>query len=270
MDATHHRALRDQVHRAARAVTLALTAGDLPRCRAALASAESELLAVVAALQLPPPVTALEVTTFADVDLKGWALRQLAERLAAELYRQRPPAVRRRARWQNALYVLCATSILLTSMIVGERRRWRQPEGLAVTYFLETNLTRVGWQTYAFDVLLEPADRPLPPWFGRSGFSARWDSWLVVPHSTNYVFQCQSRDGLRLFLDGRCVLDNWRDQTWEESLRLLPLALTAGLHELKVEYYTRRSHGAAVCVRWSGGSLPTNTVLAAPYLRKRP
>ena len=270
MDVTLHRELRDKVHRAACAVTLALTARELTRCRDALAGAEADLLAVVAALQMTPPVTALNLATFEDVDLKGRALRQLAERLAAELYRQRPPVVRRKARWRVAFFLLAAAALLLGSMAIGERRRWRQAEGLVVTYFQDTNLTRAGWRTYTFDVLLEPTDRPLPWWFGRGDFSARWVGWLKVPQTTNYIFQCQSRDGMRLFLDGRCVLDNWHDQSWEDSLRLVPLELTNGLHELKVEYYTRQRNGASLCIRWSGGGIPTNTVLALPYLFKHP
>ncbi len=269
MDAKLHRELRDKVQRAARAVTLALTAKALARCREALQQAEAELWEVNAALQWPPPVTALALASFADVDLKGRALRLLAERLAAELYRQRPPALRRKARWRVAFYVLAAVVVWFGSMGLGERRRWRRPDGLFMTYFRDTNLTQLGWQTTTFDVLLSPADRPLPWWFGRGDFSARWSGWLLAPETTNYVFQCQSRGGLRLFLGGRCVLDNWRDQTWEESLRRVPLELTNGWHELRVEYYTRQRQGAAVCVRWGGGSLRTNTVLAAPHLRKR-
>lgn len=270
MDVTLYRELRDKVHRAAHAVTVALTARDLTRCQDALAVAEADLLAVVAALQMPPPVTAFSLATFEDVDLKGRALRQLAERLAAELYRQRPPVVRKKARWRVAFFLLVAAVLLLASMAIGERRRWRQPEGLIVTYFQDTNLMRTAWRTYAFDVLLEPADRPLPWWFGRGDFSARWVGWLKVPQSTNYIFQCQSHGGMRLFLDDRCVLDNWHDQIWKDSLRLVPLELTNGLHKIKVEYCTRQRNGAALCIRWSGGSIPTNTVLALPYLFKHP
>jgi hypothetical protein len=269
MEATIHQELRDKVHRAARAVTLALTARDLAECRAELVRAEADLRAVAGALNSTMPALMAEMATFAEVELQGRALRQLAESLSAELYRQRPPAIRKKARWRVALYLLAAAALLLGSMAIGEWRRWRRPEGLVISYFQDTQLARLGWRTTTFDVLLQPVDRPLPWWFGRGDFSARWAGWLSVPQSTNYVFQCQSRDGLRLFLDGRCVLDNWRDQTWEESLRLVPLELTAGLHELKVEYYTRQRHGAAVCVRWSGGGIPTNTVLAMPYVRKR-
>jgi hypothetical protein len=93
---------------------------------------------------------------------------------------------------------------------------------------------------------------------------------LDVPQDAEYIFYAQSCDGMRLYLDGQCVLDNWRDQTWEASGRGVKWRLTKGPHPLVVEHYCRRTRDGALRIRWCGGGIPENTLLAAPYLRKRP
>jgi len=270
MDAILHRQLRQQVHRAAREVTLALNAGDLATCQAALARAELDLQLVTAELQVAMPEASLSMAPLDDIDLKGRALRLRAESLAAELFARRPSTMRRTAARRIMLYLLAAASLLVGSMVVGEFRRWNSPEGLLVTYYQDADLTRPVWHSYALDLLAEPNERPLPRRFGKGDFSSRWTGWLQVPQTADYTLRCQSEDGLRLYLDDRCVLDNWRDQPWTNSLRTVQLPLTAGLHPLKVEHYARHTRTAALCIQWGGGGIPTNTLLAAPYLRKHP
>ena len=72
-----------------------------------------------------------------------------------------------------------------------------------------------------------------------------------------------------VFLDGKCLIDNWRKQEFVESGRGVKVHLSAGLHPLRVEHYTKEE-GGALRVRWCGGGIPEDTLLAAPYLRKRP
>jgi hypothetical protein len=99
-------------------------------------------------------------------------------------------------------------------------------------------------------------------------YSARWHGILRVPETADYKFYSQSDDGLRLLIDNRMIIDNWRDQVWGDSAASAQLRLTAGDHPIRVEHYNREGQGA-LRVKWSGGPIPANTVLAVPYLRKR-
>ncbi len=75
-------------------------------------------------------------------------------------------------------------------------------------------------------------------------FSARWFATIVPPASGKYMFVVRSDDGSRVKLDGKVIVDNWRDQaahTESASVQLEanhPYALT-------VEYYN--SIGDASC-----------------------
>lgn len=64
------------------------------------------------------------------------------------------------------------------------------------------------------------------------------------------------------------MIDNWRDQSWGASACGARVRLAAGDHPIAIEYYNSAGE-AALRIKWSGGPIPPNTVLAAPYLRKR-
>jgi hypothetical protein len=68
-------------------------------------------------------------------------------------------------------------------------------------------------------------------------FSARWDGCFELAKSERLTFRVGSDDGSRVLLDGKLLVDNWRDQggNWmERSLEVAP-----GVHRLRVEYYER-------------------------------
>ncbi len=269
MNAELYQDTRQKIHGAARAVTQGVTTTDLARGQALLAEACGALQAAAGVLHIALPPIPAAVATLDDLEVQGRALRRLAEHLSAELYAQCPPMLRRRARWRVALYLLAMAGLLIGSMAVGEFQRWHQPYGLLVTYYQDATLTRPGWSTYEMDLQSDPTEHPLPWWFGRGAFSSRWTGYLVVPREADYLFCAQSSGGLRFFLDGRCVLDNWRRQDVNASGTSAKLHLTAGLHPLLVEHYSHDRRGG-LRVRWTGGGLPENALLAAPYLRKRP
>jgi hypothetical protein len=78
------------------------------------------------------------------------------------------------------------------------------------------------------------------------GFSARWTGRHSFAAGV-YTFIARSDDGTRLWLDGALLIDAWRDQAATEQRTVR--AVTAGEHEVKVEYYENR--GAAVAqMRW--------------------
>jgi len=85
-------------------------------------------------------------------------------------------------------------------------------------------------------------DPALEPVVGGNGFSARWIGAVRLAKAGTYAFTARGCDGLRVWMDGRLVID-----AWEEG-GLLPhigeLALAAGIHDVHIEFY--HAQGAPV------------------------
>jgi len=76
-------------------------------------------------------------------------------------------------------------------------------------------------------------------------FSARWTRQLSLEEGL-YRFHAVVDDGIRLYLDGAQVLDDWRDGPSRELT--VERWLSAGNHDLRVEYYEHR--GQALISLW--------------------
>jgi len=78
------------------------------------------------------------------------------------------------------------------------------------------------------------------------GFSARWTRSAYFQPGA-YRFTATSDDGIRLYVDGRPVIDQW----WDHPARTFTgyLRLAAGEHEIVVEYYENTGR-ATVQVSW--------------------
>jgi autotransporter-associated beta strand protein len=85
-------------------------------------------------------------------------------------------------------------------------------------------------------------------------FSVRWSGQLLVPETGNYTFSTLNSDGVRLFINGVSLIDDYVDQLtgWKDSM---PIRLTAGEKvDLQMEYY--ENTGLAVAkLKWTGPSL---------------
>jgi len=76
-------------------------------------------------------------------------------------------------------------------------------------------------------------------------FSARWSALLLFEEGT-YLFKTYTDDGVRLWVDGQLVIDQWHDQA--ATLYQQPVSLSAGYHSLRMEYYD--NIGDAVAMLW--------------------
>lgn len=121
--------------------------------------------------------------------------------------------------------------------------------GLRGEYFASKNLTRstltrvdpnvdFSWGSAAPNSAL-PADR----------FSARWTGQVSPRFSGSTTFYTVSDDGIRLWVNGQLLIDNWTDHgTTENSASI---TLTAGQkYDLKLEYY-EATGGAVSRLLWS-------------------
>jgi hypothetical protein len=91
-------------------------------------------------------------------------------------------------------------------------------------------------------------------------FSARWGrTWNFA--AGHYRFHLAGDDGIRLWVDGNLIIDQWHDQARAEYTA--DLDLTAGSHSLKVEYY--ENGGAASASLWWEQPCPTGQYRAEYY-----
>jgi PA14 domain/Ricin-type beta-trefoil lectin domain/Peptidase family M23 len=81
---------------------------------------------------------------------------------------------------------------------------------------------------------------------GSDNFSARWTRTLNFD-SGQYRLHLAGDDGIRLWVDGQLVIDQWKNQPLTESTA--DVTLSAGSHTLKVEYYDLAGQ-AAVKLWW--------------------
>jgi YVTN family beta-propeller protein len=80
-------------------------------------------------------------------------------------------------------------------------------------------------------------------------FSVRWTGWVIPTVSGRHRFATWSDDGVRLWIDGRLVIDNWTDHggTLDASAWM---DLQAGRrHEIRLEYY-EKDQGATIQLGW--------------------
>ncbi len=94
-------------------------------------------------------------------------------------------------------------------------------------------------------------------------FAVRWTGRLNAAQGGEYAFALQTDDGSRLWIDGELVVDN--DNANGQRQRVGKATLTAGMHEIRVEYMQRGNEASAV-FKWKppgvddGASVPTDVL----------
>jgi len=93
---------------------------------------------------------------------------------------------------------------------------------------------------------------------GADTFSVRWTGSTVPQFSETYTFHTVSDDGVRLWVNGTLVIDNWTDHGPAENAATM--ALVAGQsYSIKMEYY-ENAGGAVARLHWSSPSTPRRPV----------
>jgi hypothetical protein len=86
------------------------------------------------------------------------------------------------------------------------------------------------------------------------GFSARWTRYIDVAAGT-YRFTATADDGIRVYVDGDAVIDEWNDQPARTFFG--DVTLSAGHHQVLVEYYENTGYALAK-VSWEPVTAPSN------------
>jgi hypothetical protein len=83
----------------------------------------------------------------------------------------------------------------------------------------------------------------------QDNFSVRWTGQILPQFSETYTFYTYSDDGVRLWVNGQQIINNWTDHAPTENRG--QIALTAGQkYDIKIEFY-ERGGGAVMQLSWS-------------------
>jgi beta-glucosidase len=105
-----------------------------------------------------------------------------------------------------------------------------------------------------------PAERALEG----DSFSARWTGVLLPPASGEYELTVTGNDGVRLFLDGRKVLEEWTETSVARAVSATATLEAGRGHGLKLEYF-EAARDAEVRLGWKrpGAGTPVEEAVAA-------
>ena len=131
-------------------------------------------------------------------------------------------------------------------------------DGLSATYYDNPNLTgpTVSRVDDAIDFVWGAAAPGAG--IGPDTFSARWVGTVQPPTSGTYTFFTESDDGVRLWINGQLLVDNWTDHSRTENSGTI--ALTAGIqYAVRMEFYENGGDAVARLL-WSGPSVPKTVI----------
>ncbi len=141
-----------------------------------------------------------------------------------------------------------------------EPRRVLAGAGLTAQYFHNADFTglaaeRVEVPNFAWG-LASPA-----PGMDAESFSVRWFGQVEAEYSETYTFRTVSDDGVRLWVDGKLLIDDWTVHS--ARVESGTIDLQAGRrYDIRLEYFDA-SNSAQLRLQWSSASQTLETIPAA-------
>ena len=110
---------------------------------------------------------------------------------------------------------------------------------------------------------LEPARRA--PGVNANQFSVRWTGFVEATASGSFQFQTRSNDGVRLWINGTLVIDNWTAHAHGRRHDSATIALVKNeRYAVTLEFYDNAGSGVA---RLSGSARPRPASRRCPITR---
>jgi hypothetical protein len=127
-------------------------------------------------------------------------------------------------------------------------------DGLSATYFDNVDLTGTSVTRIDPTVNFSWGTGVPTPGIGPETFSVRWTGKVLAAHSQMYTFYTETDDGVRLWVDGQKLIDNWQAQG--ETKNQATILLQAGrLYDITMEF-CENGNIAAAKLLWSSASTP--------------
>jgi hypothetical protein len=92
-------------------------------------------------------------------------------------------------------------------------------------------------------------------------FSVRWTGFVQPELGQTYTFYTQSDDGIRLWVNGQQIINNWTDHGPTENSGTITL-MAGQRYAILLEYY-ERGGGAVASLSWSSASQPKQIIPAS-------
>ncbi len=112
----------------------------------------------------------------------------------------------------------------------------------------------------------------LDPQFGGIGkdrFAVRWSGAIVAPTSEAYSICAATDDGVRVWIDGNLVLDDWSTHALSD-ICATPVNWSAGSsHDLRVEYFEKTGFASAA-LRWRTATISKQAIPASALFQHGP
>ncbi|MFC1635368.1 PA14 domain-containing protein [Planctomycetota bacterium] len=96
------------------------------------------------------------------------------------------------------------------------------------------------------------------PAVGDDQFSIRWNGEVEAAFTETYTFYTRSDDGVRLWIDGELIIENWTNHAATEDKAEFDL-VAGNTHSLQMEYYEDGS-GAVAQLSWSSPRTPKQII----------
>jgi hypothetical protein len=183
-------------------------------------------------------------------------------------------ADRRRFNWRARAPEAAAAALLLLGLLLL-LPRWKPADpivspgaatwaGLRAEYF--RNRTLAGSPVVRIDPTLDfswaSGSGPVAGWSGV--YSARWTGKIVPKYSERYTLHVRNDDAVRLWIDGKLVIDDWNARLIVAESRK-DISLEAGRAvDFKVEYYNGGDRGV-LRLSWSSPSQQEEIVPASAF-----
>src|SRR5262245_23679220 len=141
--------------------------------------------------------------------------------------------------------------------------------GLSGTYFDNQDLTgRLFTRTDPMVNFLWALGPPADP-IGPDTFSVRWIGQVQAVESGTYQFRTESDDGVRLWVNGNLVINNWTDHAGTFDTTPAITLIAGQKYDIRLEYYEAFG-GSVVRLQWKRPGqtdfaiIPETQLLAAP------
>ena len=160
--------------------------------------------------------------------------------------------------------VKIAAVVLLCASVVAAQGALADP-GLFGEYFDGTDLGTLVFTRVDATVDFDWGDGTPDARVGNDTFSVRWTGTVEPAYSEVYTFYTTSDDGVRLWIDGELVINNWTDHgSTEDSYTTAAPLVASQQYAIKMEYY--EAGGQAVAeLRWSSAS-QSKAIIDSSYL----
>ena len=135
------------------------------------------------------------------------------------------------------------------------------PPGLQATYFRDVNLGAVAMSRVDPQVNFNWGEASPATGIPIDGFSVRWRGWVQPLNSELYTFITRTDDGVRLWVDGRLIINDWINHAPTERRGDAPL-VAGRWYPITMEYFERWG-GAVAQLSWLSARQPRQIIPSA-------